>query len=109
MSLDLDDMNMSKFTPFHGAPIRPRISEFGTFEQDWKKMNCINFVFVPKGIDSTERLEQLYNKHVKRFYTSAQWRRKFMKRLWQHRKSLLYFTAHLPSFLAARRNFQPDP
>jgi magnesium-protoporphyrin IX monomethyl ester (oxidative) cyclase len=109
MSLDLDDMNMSKFTPFHGAPIWPQISEFGTFEEDWKKMNCINFVFVPKGIDSIEILEQLYNMHVKRFYTSPQWRRKFMKRLWQHRKSLLYLAAHLPSFMAARKNFEPDP
>ena len=109
LSLELDDMNMSKFTPFHGAPIWPRISEFGTFEEDWKKMNCINFVFVPKGIDSIEKLEQLYNMHVKRFYTSKQWRRKFMKRLWQHRNSLLYLAAHLPSFLAARRNFEPDP
>ena len=108
MSLDLDDMNMSKFTPFHGAPIWSRIHEFGTFEQDWRKMNCINFVFVPKGIDSKEKLEQLYNRHVKRFYTSPQWRRKFMKRLWQHRKSLWHLTAHLPSFLAAKRNFEPD-
>ncbi len=108
MSLELDDMNMSKFTPFHGAPIWPRINEFGTFEQDWRKMNCINFVFVPKGIDSKEKLEQLYNMHVKRFYTSPQWRRKFMKRLWQHRKSLWYLAAHLPTFLAAKRNFEPD-
>jgi len=109
MSLDLDDMNMSKFTPFQGAPIFSRIHEFGTFEQDWKKMNCLNFVFVPKAIDSKEKLDQLYNRHVKRFYTSRQWRRKFMKRLWQHRKSLWYLAAHLPSFWAAKKNFEPDP
>ena len=108
MSLDLDDMNMSKFTPFHGAPIWSRIHEFGTFDQDWRKMNCINFVFVPKGIDSKEKLEQLYNMHVKRFYTSPQWRRKFKSRLWQHRKSLWYLAAHFPSFLAARQNFKPN-
>jgi len=108
MSLDLDDMNMSKFTPFHGAPIWSRIHKFGTFEEDWRKMNCINFVFVPKGIDSKEKLEQLYNTHVKRFYSSPQWRHKFVKRLWQHRRSLWYFASHLPSFLAAMRNFEPD-
>ncbi len=108
MSLDLDDMNMSKFTPFHGAPIWSRIHEFGTFEQDWRKMNCINFVFVPNGIGSKERLDQLYNTHVKRFYSSPQWRHKFVKRLWQHRRSLWYFVSHLPSFLAAMRNFEPD-
>lgn len=109
MSLDLDDMNMSKFTPFQGAPIFSRIHEFGTFEQDWEKMNCLNFVFIPKAIDSKEKLDQLYNRHVKRFYTSRQWRRKFMKRLWQHRKSLWHLAAHLPSFWAAKKNFEPDP
>ncbi len=108
ISLGLDDMNMSKFTPFHGAPIWSRIHEFGVFDQDWRKMNCINFVFVPKGIDSKEKLEQLYNMHVKRFYTSPQWRRKFKNRLWQHRKSLWYLAAHFPSFLAARQNFNPN-
>lgn len=108
LSLDLDDMNMSKFTPFHGAPIWPRIHEFGTFEENWRKMNCINFVFLPRGIDSTDKLEELYNTHVKRFYSSAQWRHKFVKRLWQHRRSLWYFACHLPSFLAARKNFEPQ-
>ena len=108
ISLGLDDMNMSKFTPFHGAPIWSRIHEFGVFDQDWRKMNCINFVFIPKGIDSKEKLEQLYNMHVKRFYTSPQWRRKFKNRLWQHRKSLWYLAAHFPSFLAARQNFNPN-
>ena len=108
MSLDLDDMNMSKFTPFHGAPIWPSIREFGTFEEDWRIMNCINFVFIPREIDSKEKLEQLYNRHVKRFYTSPQWRHKFIKRLWQHRKSLWYLVKHLPSFLAAMRNFEPE-
>ena len=102
-------MNMSKFTPFQGAPIFSRIHEFGTFTQDWTKMNCLNFVFVPKAIDSKEKLDQLYNRHVKRFYTSRQWRRKFMKRLWQHRKSLWHLAAHLPSFWAAKKNFEPDP
>ncbi len=108
LSLDLDDMNMSKFTPFHGAPIWPRIAEYGLLEEDWQRMNCINFVFLPKGIESFEKLEQLYNRHVKRFYSSKTWRRKFTKRLWQHRRSLFHLIAHLPSFLAAKRNFEPD-
>jgi len=108
MSLNLDDMNMSKFTPFHGAPVFARIHAYGAFEEDWKRMNCINFVFVPRGIASKERLEQLYNRHVKRFYTSPRWRRKFTRRLWQHRKSLWYLASHFPSFLAARRNFEPE-
>ena len=108
LSLGLDDMNMSKFTPFHGAPLWDTIRDEGAFDEDWRKMNCLNFVFVPKSIDSKEALEQLYNEHVKRFYTDPAWRRRFRSRLWEHRRSLYYFLRHLPSFLSAKRNFEPE-
>ena len=108
LSLGLDDMNMSKFTPFHGAPLWGSIRDEGTLDEDWRKMNCLNFVFVPKSIDSREALEQLYNQHVKRFYTDPAWRRRFRGRLWEHRRSLTYFVRHLPSFLGAMRNFEPE-
>ncbi|MCF8130071.1 MAG: B12-binding domain-containing radical SAM protein [Deltaproteobacteria bacterium] len=108
LSLDLDDMNMSKFTPFHGAPLWHSIHEEGTLDEDWRKMNCLNFVFVPNSIDSKDVLEQLYNQHVKRFYTDPAWRKRFRNRLWEHRHSLSYFLRHLPSFLSAKRSFEPE-
>ena len=107
VSLGLDDMNMTKFTPFPGAPIWETIREEGTFAEDWRLMNCLNFVFVPQGISSRERLDQLYNEHVKRFYTDPAWRRKFRSRLWEHRHSLWHMVRHLPDFIAARRHFEP--
>jgi radical SAM superfamily enzyme YgiQ (UPF0313 family) len=106
--LGLDDMNMAKFTPFPGAPLWLTIREEGTFNEDWRLMNCLNFVFVPKGIASKERLDQLYNEHVKRFYSDAAWRKKFRGRLWQHRKSLMYLLRHLPSFWSAKNQFEPE-
>jgi anaerobic magnesium-protoporphyrin IX monomethyl ester cyclase len=107
ISLGLDDMNMAKFTPFPGAPVWSTIRLAGAFDEDWRLMNCLNFTFVPNGISSKERLNYLYNEHVKRFYSDPGWRRKFKKRLWQHRKSLLYLLCHLPSFLAAKNQFEP--
>jgi magnesium-protoporphyrin IX monomethyl ester (oxidative) cyclase len=107
ISLGLDDMNMSKFTPFHGAPVWKTILDEGTLEEDWRLMNCLNFVFIPKGIDSKETLDQLYNTHVKRFYSDPTWRRTFIKRLWQQRRSLWYLFVHLPDFLTAMRTFEP--
>lgn len=107
ISLGLDDMNMAKFTPFPGAPLWSAIRQEGTFNEDWRLMNCLNFVFVPKEIESQERLDHLYNEHVKRFYSDAAWRRKFRKRLWQHRKSLIYLLRHLPSFWSAKNQFEP--
>ena len=108
ISLGLDDMNMTKFTPFPGAPLWAKIREEGTFNEDWRLMNCLNFVFIPKGIESQERLDHLYNEHVKRFYSDSTWRMKFRKRLWQHRKSLIYLLRHLPSFWSAKNQFEPD-
>ena len=106
IELGLDDMNMSKFTPFPGAPCWDTIAAEGTFYENWNLMNCMNFVFVPKGIESRERLDQLYNEHVKRFYTDPDWRRKFARRLWQHRRSLRHMLFNLPAFLAAKHRFE---
>jgi anaerobic magnesium-protoporphyrin IX monomethyl ester cyclase len=107
ISLGLEDMNMAKFTPFPGAPLWRMIKDEGTFNEDWRLMNCLNFVFVPKGIASKERLDQLYNEHVKRFYSDKTWREKFRKRIWEHRRSLIYLLRHLPSFWAAKNQFEP--
>ncbi|MEZ4524891.1 MAG: radical SAM protein [Desulfobacterales bacterium] len=107
MALGLDDMNMSKFTPFYGAPVWKTILEEGSLDNDWRKMNCLNFVFVPKSIDSKETLDQLYNEHVKRFYSDKTWRRKFAKRLWEHRRSIFYMLRHMPDFWAAKQSFEP--
>ena len=106
IELGLDDMNMSKFTPFPGAPCWDTIGAEGTFDENWNLMNCLNFVFVPRGIESRERLDQLYNEHVKRFYTHPDWRRKFTRRLLQHRHSLRHLLFNLPAFLAAKQRFE---
>ncbi|MBS3810181.1 MAG: radical SAM protein, partial [Desulfobacterales bacterium] len=108
LSLDLDDMNMAKFTPFPGAPVWKNIFDQGEMEEDWRKMNCLNFVFVPEKIDSRATLDRLYNWHVKRFYSDPKWRRKFVRRIWQHRRSLFYLARHLPDFLSAMRTFDNE-
>jgi hypothetical protein len=107
MSLGLDDMNLSKFTPFPGAPCWETISEFGELTEDWRLMNALNFVFVPKGFSSKDEMDAMYNTHVKRFYSSKAWRRKFRTRLWQHRKTLAFMLLNLPAFLTAKRHFEP--
>jgi radical SAM superfamily enzyme YgiQ (UPF0313 family) len=108
ITLGLDDMNMAKFTPFPGAPLWSTIKDEGTFNEDWRLMNCLNFVFVPKGIASKKRLDQLYNEHIKRFYSDKAWRKKFRNRICQHRKSLMYLLRHLPSFWSAKNQFEPE-
>ncbi|MCU0661911.1 MAG: B12-binding domain-containing radical SAM protein [Myxococcota bacterium] len=107
LELGLDDMNLSKFTPFPGAPCYATIRDHGSFEEDWRLMNALNFVFVPRAFQSREQLDELYNRHVKRFYSDPQWRKRFRGRLWQHRHTLLHMAKNLPAFLAAKKQFEP--
>jgi len=68
-SLPLDDFNLAKFTPFPGSPIYENIHALGHFEEDWPKMDCMHFQFVPHGMEK-EELERLfiefYKNHFKR-------------------------------------------
>ncbi len=109
MELDLDEMNMTKFTPFYGAPMWHEIIQNqgveGDFHEDWRLMNCLNFVYIPKAFKSREEMEGLYNWHVQRFYQSKSYQKRFRKRLWEHRWTLWHLLKNLPSLLRARTHF----
>jgi len=108
LALDLDEMNLSKFTPFHGAPVWGTVREEGTFDEDWRLMNCNNFVFVPKGFDSRAHLDGCYARAVKTFYTSRPYGRRLARRAWACRHSLWVMLRHLPSLLLAMRAYDRD-
>jgi radical SAM superfamily enzyme YgiQ (UPF0313 family) len=104
LSLDLDDMNMTKFSPLYGAPIWDECVS-GDFDEDWRLMNCLNFVFKPEGFASRQQMDALYNWHVQRFYNSRDYHRRFARQLWQHRWSLWRVVKALPATIAALRFF----
>jgi radical SAM superfamily enzyme YgiQ (UPF0313 family) len=106
-TLELDDMNMTKFTPFPGSPIYQTIHDEGAFEEKWELMNCLNFVFVPKGIGSKERLDELYKQFIKRFYTGRNWTRKFGPLMFKSPHSAYRMLRNLPTFLKIKNDFQP--
>lgn len=110
LSLELDEMNMTKFSPLHGAPIWDECVSgvSGDFVEDWRLMNCLNFVFLPSGFSSREEMDGLYNWHVTRFYNSKGYRRRFVQRLWTHRWSLWHLLKHLPEAIAAARYFSAN-
>lgn len=110
LSLNLDEMNMTKFSPLYGAPIWDECvsGEEGDFIEDWRLMNCLNFVFLPKGFSSREEMDALYNWHILRFYNSKNYHRTFAKRLWQHRWSLWHLIKNLPRVIQANRYFQSN-
>ena len=104
--LRLDDMNITKFTPFPGAPAYQTIHEEGTFDEKWELMNCMNFVFVPKGIGSKEKMEQLHRQAIKRFYTGHNWMKKFWPLMFKCPDSTFRIIKNLPTFLRIRSQFE---
>jgi len=110
LSLDLDEMNMTKFSPMYGAPIWDECADgtSGDLREDWRLMNCLNFVYRPEGFASREEMDALYNWHVRRFYDSKAYRRRFAGRLWEHRWSLWHLLKNLPRAVAAARYFSAN-
>src|SRR2546430_134391 len=46
----LDLAQVTKFTPYPGTPSYPTVHQHGTFDEDWERMNAMNWVFVPHGL-----------------------------------------------------------
>lgn len=104
--LRLDDMNMTKFTPFPGSPAYQTIHEEGKFDEKWELMNCMNFVFVPKGIGSKEKMEKLHRQAIKRFYTGKNWMKKFWPLMFRCPDSTFRLIKNLPTFLRIKNQFE---
>ena len=98
LTLPLDEINVTKFTPFPGAPVYRTIREFGEFSEDWPSMNCLNFVFIPHGM-TRERLEELYNEFISRFYRRSRIHWGYTKMLWKSPHSIAVFLRNLPDIL----------
>jgi anaerobic magnesium-protoporphyrin IX monomethyl ester cyclase len=97
-SLPIDDFNLAKFTPFPGSPLYENIHEFGTFEEDWEKMDCMNFLFVPNGMEK-ERLEELFVEFYKAHYMRPKVLMGYFAMLWKSPDSWRRFASNLTSFL----------
>jgi anaerobic magnesium-protoporphyrin IX monomethyl ester cyclase len=101
-SLPLDDFNLAKFTPFPGSPIYARIKEsggaMGSFAEEWEKMDCMEFQFVPAGI-SRERLDQLFVDFYRAHFTRPKVLLGYVAMLWRSPNSWWRFCRNLPSFI----------
>jgi radical SAM superfamily enzyme YgiQ (UPF0313 family) len=108
-SLPLDDFNLSKFTPFPGSPLYEKIHEVGSFKEDWEKMDCMNFLFVPNGM-TEKRLDALFKKFYKTRFLRPNVLLGYIAMLWQSPDSWLRFVKHLGDFISfARSNVRkPD-
>lgn len=101
-SLPIDDFNLAKFTPFPGSPVYRQIKEqgelLGTFNEDWERMDCMQFQFVPKGIE-LERMEKLFIDFYKYHFMRNRVIWGYITMLWKSPDSWLRFLSGLRSFL----------
>ncbi|WP_029915095.1 B12-binding domain-containing radical SAM protein [Pelobacter seleniigenes] len=97
-SLPIDDFNLAKFTPFPGSPIYENIRELGSFDEDWPKMDCMHFQFVPHGMDK-ERLEQLFIEFYKNHFRRHRVLWGYLTMLWKSPDSWRRFLASAGQFI----------
>src|SRR5437870_515037 len=64
----LDLVQITKFTPYPGTPSYPTVRQYGTFAEDWERMNAMNWVFVPQGL-TADVLERWFRRAYRTFYT----------------------------------------
>jgi radical SAM superfamily enzyme YgiQ (UPF0313 family) len=103
-SLPIDELNVAKFTPFPGSPLYENIHSFGDFNEDWEKMDCMSFQFIPEGMTNAE-LEELFLEFYKTHFKQPRILFNYVAMLKHSPDSWLRFAANLGSFLNfARRS-----
>ena len=64
----LDLAQITKFTPYPGTPSYSTVRQHGTFDEDWERMNAMNWVFVPTGL-TPAILERYFRRAYRTFYS----------------------------------------
>lgn len=105
LKLPLDDFNLAKFTPFPGSPIYEHIHDYGTFEEKWELMNCLNFVFVPKAL-TKQRLEERYKEFYRKYFQRKSIMLGYIKMIWGSPNSWMRFLYNLKDFLSFSRSYK---
>ncbi len=102
-SLPVDNFNLSKFTPFPGSPLYGKIHELGEFDEDWEKMDCMHFQFIPRGM-TMDRLEKLFIEFHRVHYRRAKVMWDYFTMLWRSPDSWVRFMKNLKHFLKFARS-----
>jgi radical SAM superfamily enzyme YgiQ (UPF0313 family) len=102
-SLPIDDLNVAKFTPFPGTPLYRDIRSHGTFDEDWNRMDCMHFLFVPRGL-TEERLQSLFMEFYKRHFMRPRTAWGYFTMLWRSPDSWRRFWSDAGTFFSFARN-----
>jgi radical SAM superfamily enzyme YgiQ (UPF0313 family) len=97
-SLPIDDINLAKFTPFPGAPVYENIHKLGEFNEDWEKMDCMHFQFIPNGMTRAQ-MEELFRMFYKTHFLRPKVLWNYTTMLWRSPDSWLRFIINIADFL----------
>ncbi len=102
-SLPIDDFNLAKFTPFPGSPVYDDIktsgSLLGTFDENWEKMDCMDFAFVPRQM-TKEELDKRFVDFYKSHFTRPRVLAGYLTMAWKSPDSWKRLLADLPDFIS---------
>jgi len=104
-SLPLDEFNLSKLTPFPGAPLYKEVRNHGEFNENWELMNALNFTFVPKGFTKNQ-LEEHYHEFYRRYFSRLKVLLSYVSMVWKSPHSWYRFLKNLGAFLNVRKTFK---
>jgi anaerobic magnesium-protoporphyrin IX monomethyl ester cyclase len=97
-SLPIDDINVSKFTPFPGTPLYENAHKLGTFEEDWGKMDCMHFLFIPRGM-TEELMEKLFVRFYQKHFMRPKILLAFVAMIWRSPDSWKRFVMNIGGFI----------
>lgn len=101
--IKLDDFQITSFTPLPGSAVYPVAEKYGWFDNDFRRMNMWNIVFVPNGLTKNDILR--YSKKAFRsFYFRPSIILSYLKRLrsGKHLMELMKGFKSLISFLFSK-------
>ena len=103
LSLPIDDLNVAKFTPFPGSPLYQNIHQLGEFKEDWEKMDCMHFLFIPRGM-KREVLEEYFIRFYKAHFLRIRILWDYFTMLWRSPDSWRRFIGNLRGFIKFARS-----
>ncbi len=93
-----DEINISKLIPFPGSSLYENIEKYGTFKEDWDKMDCMNFLFIPEEL-TKERLQDLFTEGYRSYFTKPKTLWNYISMLYHSPDSWFRFLKNAFSFL----------
>lgn len=97
--IPLDDISVMMLTPFPGSELYETAHHYGTFNNDWDKMNLLQPVFIPKGLDE-EKLNSYTRKMLKEFYLRPRIIWGYLLRMFKHPGTFFRILKGFYAFLA---------